>query len=287
MRIVLTGATGYIGSSVLTALLARGHDVIAPVRSEASAATASAAGAIAVVGDITDADWFTPLLRDADAAIHLAASNAGDGPQFDGAVADAAIAAFAGTGKPYVHTGGLWIHGPSDDLTEDTPFNPPALVAWREGVESRLEAADLALSIVEPGIVYGRGGGIPASFPEAPKDAEGRLTVVGDGTQHWATVHVDDIADLYALIVDGPAPAGRVLGLSGQNPTVTEIGEAFAGGPVVPEGVDASRARLGAAFADALLLDQQGYGAKARSLGWASSRASLIDDIRTGSYARS
>ena len=114
---------------------------------------------------------------------------------------------------------------------------PPALVAWREGVESRLEAADLALSIVEPGIVYGRGGGIPASFPEAPKDAEGRLTVVGDGTQHWATVHVDDIADLYALIVDGPAPAGRVLGLSGQNPTVTEIGEAFAGGPVVPEGV--------------------------------------------------
>ncbi len=143
MRIVLTGATGYIGSSVLAALVARGHDVIAPVRSEASAATATNAGASAVVGDITDPGWFTPLLHDADAAIHLAASRAGDGAQFDGAVADAVIAAFAGTGKPYIHTGGLWIHGPSDDLTEETPFNPPALVAWREGVESRLEAADL------------------------------------------------------------------------------------------------------------------------------------------------
>ena len=285
MRIVLTGATGYIGSSVLAALVARGHDVIAPVRSAASAAAATDAGASAVVGDITDPGWFTPLLHDADAAIHLAASRAGDGAQFDGAVADAVIAAFAGTGKPYIHTGGLWIHGPSDDLTEETPFNPPALVAWREGVESRLEAADLELSIVEPGIVYGHGAGIPASLADAPKDAEGRLTVVGDGTQHWPTVHVDDVADLYALIVERPAPAGRVLALSGQNPTVAEIGEAFAGGPVVPEGPDASRTRLGAGYADALMLDQQGSGAKARALGWAPSRASLLDEIRSGRYA--
>lgn len=285
MRIVLTGATGYIGSSVLAALVARGHDVIAPVRSAASAATATDAGASAVVGDITDPGWFTPLLHDADAAIHLAASRAGDGAQFDGAVADAVIAAFAGTGKPYIHTGGLWIHGPSDDLTEETPFNPPALVAWREGVESRLEAADLELSIVEPGIVYGHGAGIPASLADAPKDAEGRLTVVGDGTQHWPTVHVDDVADLYALIVERPAPAGRVLALSGQNPTVAEIGEAFAGGPVVPEGADDSRTRLGAGYADALMLDQQGSGAKARALGWSPSRASLLDEIGSGRYA--
>ncbi len=285
MRIVLTGATGYIGSSVLRALVARGHDVIAPVRSEASAATATEAGATAVVGDVTDADWFTPLLQDADAAIHLAASQAGDGAQFDGAVADAVIAAFSGTGKPYVHTGGLWIHGSSDDLTEDTPFNPPALVAWREGVESRLEAADLELSIVEPGIVYGHAAGIPASLADAPKDADGRLTVVGLGTQHWPTVHVDDVADLYALIVESPSPAGRVLALSGQNPTVAELGEAFAGGPVAPEGVDASRARLGAAYADALMLDQQGSGTKARSLGWAPSRAPLLEEIRSGQYA--
>ncbi|MBN9177385.1 MAG: NAD-dependent epimerase/dehydratase family protein [Microbacterium sp.] len=285
MRIVLTGATGYIGSSVLAALVARGHDVIAPVRSAASAATATGAGATAVVGDITDASFLVPLLQNADAAIHLAASRAGDGPQFDGAVADAVISAFSGSGKPYVHTGGLWIHGPSDDLTEETPFAPPALVAWREGVESRLEAADLALSIVEPGIVYGHAAGIPASLADAPRDAEGRLTVVGDGTQHWATVHVHDVADLYALIVESPVPAGRMLALSGQNPTVAELGEAFAGGPVVPEGADASRARLGAAYADALMLDQQGRGAKARSLGWTPSRASLLEEIRAGHYA--
>ncbi|WP_454117576.1 hypothetical protein [Microbacterium lacticum] len=161
--------------------------------------------------------------------------------------------------------------------------SPRSTAADAQGVESRLEAADLALSIVEPGIVYGHAAGVPASLADAPKDAGDRLTVIGLGTQHWPTVHVDDVADLYALIVESPSPASRVLALSGQNPTVAELGEAFAGGPVAPEGVDASRARLGAAYADALMLDQQGSGAKARSIGWAPSRPSLLERSGRGS----
>ncbi len=285
MKILLTGATGYIGSSVLTALRARGHEVVAPVRSDSAAQKATAAGATAMVGDITDAGWFVPLLQEVDAAIHTASPGDATSPQFDGAVADAVITAFAGTGKPYIHTGGLWIHGPSGDLTEETPFAPPALVAWREEVEGRLAAADLALTIVEPGVVYGHGAGIPALLANAPRDAEGRLTVVGEGTQHWATVHVDDLGDLYARVIESAEPVGRVLGLSGRNHTVSDIGEAFAGGPVVPEGVDASRARLGAAFADALMLDQQGRGAKAHALGWMPTRPSLIEEIVSGGYS--
>jgi len=214
MKILLTGATGYIGSSVLDVLRAHGHDVVAPVRSAHAAQKATATGATAVVGDITDAAWFTPLLEGVDAAIHTAAPSDGTAPQFDAAVAEAVIAAFSGTGKPYIHTGGLWIHGPSDDLTEQTPFNPPAIVAWREGVESRLAAADLALTIVEPGIVHSHGAGIPAMLGSAPRDAEGRLTVIGDGTPHWATVHVDDLAELYVRVIESPEPFGRVLGLS-------------------------------------------------------------------------
>ena len=213
-----------------------------------------------------------------------AAPSDGTAPQFDAAVAEAVIAAFSGTGKPYIHTGGLWIHGPSDDLTEQTPFNPPAIVAWREGVESRLAAADLALTIVEPGIVHGHGAGIPAMLGSAPRDAEGRLTVIGDGTPHWATVHVDDLAELSVRVIESPEPVGRVLGLSGHNATVTELGEAVAGGPVVAEGVEASRARLGAPFADALMLDQQGSGAKARALGWTPTRPSLLEEIRACAY---
>ena len=151
-------------------------------------------------------------------------------------------------------------------------------------MESRLAAAELALTIVEPGIVHGHGAGIPAMLASAPRDGEGRLTVIGDGTQHWATVHVDDLAELYARVIERSEPVGRVLGLSGHDATVIELGEALADGPVAAEGVEASRARLGAPFADALMLDQQGRGEKARSLGWTPARPSLLEEIRAGAY---
>ena len=54
MKVFLTGATGYIGSAVLRALLANGHVVTAAVRSEEKAAIVREAGAKAVVVDLTD-----------------------------------------------------------------------------------------------------------------------------------------------------------------------------------------------------------------------------------------
>lgn len=41
----------------------------------------------------------------------------------------AALAAFRGTEKPYVHAGGVWVHGAGTDITETTPFTPPELTA--------------------------------------------------------------------------------------------------------------------------------------------------------------
>jgi hypothetical protein len=67
---------------------------------------------------------------------------------------------------------------------------------------------------------------------------------------------------------------------------VLELAEAAAGDAgVLPETADESRARLGAAFADALLLDQAASAAKARSLGWKPAGPTLIEEFKTGSYA--
>lgn len=111
---------------------------------------------------------------------------------------------------------------------------------------------------------------------------------MGDGSQHWTTVHVDDLAELYVLALDAAAADEYYLGVSGHNPTVLELGEAAARGrswPVVPETTESARGRLGEAFADALLLDQQAGGAHAReALGWSPSRSSLVEEFESGSY---
>jgi nucleoside-diphosphate-sugar epimerase len=284
MKIVLTGATGYIGSSLLTRLVADGHSVTALVRSEKAAAEAGDRGAEPVIGDLYDPDWVTEQFRAADGAVHTAAPGDGTSERMDRSLAEAAVRAFSGTPKPYVHTSGIWIYGDNTDIAEDSPFQPPALTAWRSPVEQIVLDADVTASIVIPGIVHGYGRGIPAAV--FGRDDEGRVRLVGDGTQHWTTVHVDDVAALYAVVLASGEALGYVIGASGDNPTVLELAEAAAGDAgVLPETGDESRARLGAPFADALLLDQATSAAKARSLGWKPAGPTLVEEFRTGSYA--
>ncbi|MCD5348317.1 NAD-dependent epimerase/dehydratase family protein [Agromyces sp. S2-1-8] len=282
MRILLTGATGYIGSAVLDELVGAGHDVVAAVRSERAADDVTVRGATAAIGELTDASWLARRLDGVDAAIHTAAP-AADAAAFDRAIAEAVLDAFAGTGRRYVHTGGIWAYGAGDDLDDDAVPNPPELVAWRVPIEERLLAASDAVTVIAPGVVYGRGRGLSGLVVEAPRDAAGRLELIGDGDQHWTWVHVDDLARLYRLAVEHESGLGRVVGSDGSPTTVREVAEAVVGRGgatgVVAEGAGRSRSRLGEAFADALLLDQRAFGAKARALGWVPERTSVIDEI--------
>ena len=70
MKVALTGATGFVGSHVLTALQKSGHDVMALVRNDAQAETVAAAGAMPAVVDLYDRSAVVRLLNDAEGAIH-------------------------------------------------------------------------------------------------------------------------------------------------------------------------------------------------------------------------
>jgi uncharacterized protein YbjT (DUF2867 family) len=100
MKVVLTGATGFIGSHVLTELLEHGHSVTALVRDAPHADTVTDRGATATVVDLYDRAAVVGVLSDADAAIHTASPGDATSADLDSAVADAAIEAFAGSGKP-------------------------------------------------------------------------------------------------------------------------------------------------------------------------------------------
>ncbi|MET4156839.1 NAD-dependent epimerase/dehydratase family protein [Agromyces sp. PvR057] len=282
MTILLTGATGYIGSAVLDALLADGHDVLAVVRSEGSAERVASRGATPLIGDVTDVAWFARVLADTDGAIHVAAPDA-DAAAFNDAVVDAAVQAYAGTAKRFVLTSGVWEYGDGDAIADDGPLAPPALVAWRVPIEERLLASGIDAVIVAPGIVYGHGKGLLNLVTDAPVTPSGELVLLGDGEQYWSFVHVDDLARLYVVALANADAAGRVIASDGAPQRVRVIAEAAAAASgasgVVAEGAEATRDRLGAAFADALLLDQATDGAKARSLGWVPQRASVLDEV--------
>ena len=293
MKVVLTGATGFIGSHVLADLYKHGHEVTALVRDHAQADTVAARGATPVVVDLYDRPAVTSLLADADGAIHTASPGDTTTAGMDSAVADAVIEAFAGAGKPYIEISGLWVYGDNTAITEQSPFHAPALVSWKEPIERRvLGTTGMRAVVIVASTAYGDGGGaIPGALLASPRDGAGNLIMIGSGHQHWSTVHVADLADAFRRVLEVDSARGRYVIGNGLKLTVAELTEAAAVAAGVPGAVPGSeeeaRARFGGSFAEVLLLDQGTDAAKARAeLGWSPSHPSLVDEFRHGSYRK-
>ena len=267
MKVFVTGASGYIGKATQTALLRHGHAVEALARSDAAATAVREAGATPVSGGLSDLDVLTAAAARADAGLHLA--------QADSAEADlaAATAVQDGLGDgTYVHTGGTWVYGDTAGVAdEDAPWNPPSLVAWRENVEEKVLARGRPV-VIRPGLLYGGENRLIDAFFTRPGKELGAIPYIGDGTNHWSLVHVDDLAELYVAALT--ARAGAVyLGVGGVDPTAREVATAISHGAGL-EGrttsvpLDDARERMGP-IADAFALDQRFTPARARQeLGW-------------------
>jgi nucleoside-diphosphate-sugar epimerase len=293
MKVALTGATGFIGSHILTELQGHGHEVTALVRDDAQAGLVKARGATPVVIDLYDRPAVASLLSDADGAIHTASPGDATSADLDSAVVDAVTGAFAGTGKPYLHISGVWVYGANTSITENSPFRAPAMVSWKEPIERRvLGAAGMRGVVIVSSVAYGDGGGgIPGVLLGSPRDDAGNLITLGTGAQHWSTVHVADLADAFRRALENDAARGYYVIGNGVNATVAELTEAAAvaaGAPgAVPGSDDEARARLGDWFAEVLLLDQGTAAARARAdLGWQPAHPSLADEFRYGSYRK-
>lgn len=292
LKIFLTGATGYIGTAIANAALADGHSVTGLARSDEAAAKLDSKGIIPLRGDLHSADSLTEAAREADAVIHAGTTNDG---RADQEAVRSMIVAIHGTGKPFLYTSGIWVLGDTGGriVDETAPLKPLPMVAWRPGVEQMvLDAArdGVRAVVIRPGIVYGRGGGIPADFVRSARET-GAARYVGTGENRWPMIHLDDLADLYLRAAE-KATAGTLLhAVDNTRFRVKEIAEAASIG-AGKEGrteswpIEDARKTLGG-YADALVLDQQISAEKARTtLGWIPHAPTVVDHLKSGSYTR-
>ncbi|MGW4485084.1 NAD-dependent epimerase/dehydratase family protein [Amycolatopsis sp. NPDC004368] len=268
MRVFLTGGSGYIGQATIAELVKQGHAVAALARSDRAEATVVGAGATAVRGGLTEPAVLKDAAARAEAVIHLAQAESGD----EDLAAATAMQDGVGAGT-YVHTGGTWVYGDTDGVVDETaPWNPPAAVAWRKPVEDAVLAHGGRPVIVQPGLLYGGDNRLIDIFFVQPGKKNGAIPYLGDGANHWALIHVDDLARLYVAALS--AAAGSVyVGVGGVNPTAKEVAEACArgaglAGRTASIPLEQARAEMGP-IADAFALDQRLTSAKAqRELGW-------------------
>jgi nucleoside-diphosphate-sugar epimerase len=292
MNIFVTGATGYIGSSVSAALLKAGHAVVGLIRPEKDPTLLERLGIRAFVGSLGDPIALAAEAKTVDATIHAAFEMSANGALADEAAVDAILNELAGTNKTFVYTSGVWVMGDTAaGADEDSPLNPPPVVAWRAAVERKVLDASrrgVRTVVIRPGMVYGRGGGVPAMFLKSARET-GAAVYVGRGENHWTFVHVDDLADLYVRAL-GADPGSLFLAVDGPALRVRKVAEvaskaAGAEGRTREWVVDEAFPVFGP-MVQGLILDQQLSGKRAQSmLGWKPEAPSVLDDLQHGSYA--
>jgi nucleoside-diphosphate-sugar epimerase len=308
MRIFLTGATGYVGSAVLEALIRGGHDVTTLVRDNAKAAYVSGRGARPVIGNLADPKSFRGAADAQDGYVHAALDKAsGRGPEIEQIAIETIIAAArrprtAGSTAPakrfVIFTSGVWVLGSAPDPTaEDAPLNPIAMSSHRPAHEQMVldaATAQLRTVVVRPGVVYGGGSGMVGDIFKAATN--GLVRVVGDGNNHWPLVYDRDLADLYAKLAVNNDAAGIFHANDEGDERVNDIVSAIS--PYLPVRPDVrhvpikeARTKLGP-YADALALDQIVRSPRARTIGWtptlhsvAGNCARLLEEWRTAQQA--
>jgi nucleoside-diphosphate-sugar epimerase len=224
-RVLVTGATGFIGGRLARRLLADGARVRLLVRPTSSAAELAELGAEVVVGDVTDAASRAEAVEGCEIVHHTASLvtesnpseaeylrvNADATEELAGAAARAGVRRFV-----FVSSTAVYAPNEADVVDEGTPPAPQdAYGRSKLEAERRLErlAGDLGIAIVRPSRVYGPGD--RALLPAVRAIARRRFPLVGDGSACVDFLHVDDlVAALEAAaakgrgtyVVAGPAP---------------------------------------------------------------------------------
>lgn len=279
MHVLVTGATGYVGSAVVRELIGAGHTVTGLYRSEAKAAGLKAEGAEALYGTLGDLDTLRSAAAAADGVIHLAFTN--DFSDFEGALAldlqavQAIGAALEGSGKPFITTA----------HANGTAVDQAVLAMAERGIRSSI--VSLAPS------VHGEGdkGFVPMMINIAR--AKGFAAYIGEGTNRWPAVHRLDAAVLYRLALES-APAGsRLLGAGDEGIPLRQIAEVIGRQLNVPavsitsEEAAAHFGFLGAIAAldiTSLYDTAQASLATRELLGWTPMQPGLLADLEEGHY---
>jgi nucleoside-diphosphate-sugar epimerase len=292
MRILVLGATGYIGGASARALQARGHTVVGLARSDEAAGRLESSGFGVARGDLADG----PSIAAAAAAADGVVSAGFDRSNIAAAMQTttfALLSALEGTDKPLVHIGGTLIYGDTGDaiVAETERRTPPAFVTWAPLDDAILAAGDKGIRsvLVRSPFLYGNAGGaMLPGFIDASRQW-GVGIHIGDGANRWSATHIDDVGSLVAAAVER-ADAGSVfVPASGQTPSLAEIAASIsrligADGRTQSWPVHEAAAAMGD-WAYGIVLNQRFSTRAGELLGWEPTGPAIFDDIERGSYA--
>ena len=231
MKVLVTGASGFVGSILCGELLSRGHDVSAAVRRSGSAPSGTKE---ILVGDIDASTDWSHALKGQDAVVHLAArvhvmTETADDPLAEfrrintsGTLTLAEAAQRAGV-RTFIFLSSIKANGESTTTKPFTvgdrphpqdPYGISKLEA-EQGIERLAENGETNFAIVRTPLVYGPGVG--GNFRRLIKIVDKRLPVPLAGVRNRRTmVSIWNLADLINYLLTSESPRTQLV-LAGDN----------------------------------------------------------------------
>lgn len=290
MKVFITGATGYIGYSVALAFRRAGYYVSGLIRNPKKTWMLESHEIHPILGDLHKPETYREAVRGSSLIVHAAADYSVDRAAVDRSVVQMVRSVSEQQSRPktFIYTSGCWVYGNTGTTaaSETAPLNPSMAARWRPAVEQEvLQASGLRTVIVRPGCVYGKQGGLMSMWFDGVIN-KNELRVVGDGSNRWSLVHVDDLADAYVRIAEREA-TGSIFNIAdGSQQSVGEMVQAIARatgytGTITYVPVEEAATTLGS-LAESLALDQHLDARKAtEELGWHPRHNGFAGDAET------
>lgn len=204
MKVLVTGATGWVGSLVVRELIDAGHRVTGTARSDDKAAALAGAGVAVLRATLDDIQMLCDAASAVDAVIHTAFnhdfSKFAENAEQDRRVIEALGSTLEGTGCPLIVTSGLsGLPKGADEAEAPGAAGPRKSDATARALRERgVRASTVRL----PPSVHGLGdhGFLPILIRLARET--GVSAYIDDGANCWSGVHRRDAARLYRLALE-------------------------------------------------------------------------------------
>lgn len=228
--VLVTGATGFIGSALCQRLLAEGAHVLALARNPDKGRKLAETGVEVVAGDITDHNRMSELVADADVVMHLAAQlGAGSEDEYIAANVTATrhlaqASAQAGVGR-FIYTSSIAALGPiGDEIVDETRVLTAygdrygdSKIAAEQAVVQVAEETGLEYAILRPGMVYGpHSQGWTLRMYRLVKSGNAPLINGGQGSSY--PIYIDNLLDGYILAATQSAAANQAFNFVDDGP---------------------------------------------------------------------
>ena len=208
MNVLVTGATGFVGPSIVRKLVEDGHTV--RVLEHTPGSSGDLPNQDAVPGSMTDAESLRRAVDGLDAVVHLVAILTGKPEEFRAVMEQGTRDLLSGAREAGVRRFVLMSALGTDEETKD--LVPYYGAKWQ--MEQDVKSSGLEHVIFRPSFVFGREGGALGQFKRIAKLAP-VTPIVGPGTQRIQPIWVDDVAAYFAAGLERPEAANRTFELGG------------------------------------------------------------------------